>query len=62
MAFLIKVFIREENVDDIDHLGNRRIRSVGELLQNALKSAFARMERIAKERMNLESGRSSRRI
>jgi len=56
MAFLIKVFIREENVDDIDHLGNRRIRSVGELLQNALKSAFARMERIAKERMNLESG------
>ncbi|HZJ87767.1 MAG TPA: DNA-directed RNA polymerase subunit beta [Sphaerochaeta sp.] len=56
MAFLIKVFIREENVDDIDHLGNRRIRSVGELLRNALKSAFARMERIAKERMNLESG------
>ncbi len=56
MAFLIKVFIREENVDDIDHLGNRRIRSVGELLQNALKSAFARMERIAKERMNLETG------
>ncbi|MGE4585415.1 MAG: DNA-directed RNA polymerase subunit beta [Sphaerochaeta sp.] len=56
MAFLIKVFIREENVDDIDHLGNRRVRSVGELLQNALKSAFARMERIAKERMNLETG------
>ena len=56
MGFLIKVFIREENVDDIDHLGNRRVRSVGELLQNALKSAFARMERIAKERMNLESG------
>ncbi|WP_320130046.1 DNA-directed RNA polymerase subunit beta [uncultured Sphaerochaeta sp.] len=56
MGFLIKVFIREENVDDIDHLGNRRVRSVGELLQNALKSAFARMERIAKERMNLETG------
>ena len=56
MAFLIKVFIREENVDGIDHLGNRRVRSVGELLQNALKSAFARMERIAKERMNLETG------
>lgn len=55
MNFLIKVFIREENVDDIDHLGNRRVRSVGELLQNALKSAFARMERIAKERMNLET-------
>jgi DNA-directed RNA polymerase subunit beta len=56
MGFLIKVFIREQNVDDIDHLGNRRVRSVGELLQNALKSAFARMERIAKERMNLETG------
>lgn len=55
MGFLIKVFIREENVDDIDHLGNRRVRSVGELLQNSLKSAFARMERIAKERMNLET-------
>ena len=52
---LIKVFIGEANVDDIDHLGNRRIRSVGELLQNQLKTAFTRMERIAKERMNLET-------
>ncbi|MGI6466125.1 MAG: DNA-directed RNA polymerase subunit beta [Sphaerochaetaceae bacterium] len=55
MAFLIKVYIGEENVDDIDHLGNRRVRSVGELLQNQLSAAFARMERIARERMNLES-------
>ena len=55
MAFLIKVYIGEENVDDIDHLGNRRVRSVGELLQNQLSSSFARMERIARERMNLES-------
>ncbi|HOV63985.1 MAG TPA: DNA-directed RNA polymerase subunit beta, partial [Spirochaetia bacterium] len=54
MAFLIKVFIGEENVDDIDHLGNRRIRSVGELLANQLKTAFTRMERIAKERMSLK--------
>ena len=52
---LIKVYIGEANVDDIDHLGNRRIRSVGELLQNQLKTAFTRMERIAKERMNLEA-------
>jgi DNA-directed RNA polymerase subunit beta len=50
------VYIHEANVDDIDHLGNRRVRSVGELLQNALRGAFARMERIAKERMNLETG------
>ncbi|GIX42811.1 MAG: DNA-directed RNA polymerase subunit beta [Leptospiraceae bacterium] len=40
------------NVDDIDHLGNRRIRSVGELLANQLKSGFAKMERVIKERMN----------
>jgi len=54
MQFLIKVYIGEANVDDIDHLGNRRIRSVGELLANQLKTAFARMERIAKERMSLK--------
>ncbi len=54
MLYLIKVYIGEANVDDIDHLGNRRIRSVGELLSNQLKTAFARMERIAKERMSLK--------
>ena len=54
MKFLIKVYIGDEKVDDIDHLGNRRIRSVGELMTNQLKSAFARMERIAKERMSLK--------
>jgi DNA-directed RNA polymerase subunit beta len=54
MRFLIKVYIGEENVDDIDHLGNRRVRSVGELLGNSLKTAFSRMERIAKDRMSLK--------
>jgi DNA-directed RNA polymerase subunit beta len=54
MNYLIKVYIGEANVDDIDHLGNRRIRSVGELLANSLKTAFSRMERIAKERMSLK--------
>jgi len=54
MCYLIKVYIGEANVDDIDHLGNRRIRSVGELLANQLKTAFSRMERIAKERMSLK--------
>ncbi|MFW6234730.1 MAG: DNA-directed RNA polymerase subunit beta, partial [Spirochaetota bacterium] len=49
MRFLIKVYIGEASVDDIDHLGNRRVRSVGELLANSLKTAFSRMERIAKE-------------
>ena len=47
MNFLIKVFIHEESIDDIDHLGNRRVRCVGELLQQQLKAAFSRMERIA---------------
>ncbi|MEJ5189164.1 MAG: DNA-directed RNA polymerase subunit beta, partial [Breznakiellaceae bacterium] len=54
MKYLIKVFIGEENIDDIDHLGNRRVRSVGELLANTMKTAFSRMERIAKERMSLK--------
>ena len=54
MKHLIKVYIGNELLDDIDHLGNRRIRSVGELMTNALKTAFSRMERIAKERMSLK--------
>ena len=41
-------------VDDIDHLGNRRIRSVGELLQNQFRIGFSRMERVVKERMTLQ--------
>ena len=54
MKYLISVYVGEKQVDDIDHLGNRRIRSVGELLGNSLKTAFSRMERIAKERMSLK--------
>ncbi len=42
-------------VDDIDHLGNRRIRSVGELLQNQFRIGFARMERVIRERMNIQA-------
>ncbi len=42
-------------VDDIDHLGNRRIRSVGELLQNQFRIGFSRMERVIRERMTLQS-------
>ncbi|MBP9841451.1 MAG: DNA-directed RNA polymerase subunit beta [Simkaniaceae bacterium] len=41
------------HVDDIDHLGNRRVRSVGELVQNQCRIGLARMEKIIKERMNL---------
>ena len=41
--------------DDIDHLGNRRIRSVGELLQNQFRIGLARMERVVRERMTLQA-------
>ncbi|MBR2062827.1 MAG: DNA-directed RNA polymerase subunit beta [Anaerotignum sp.] len=42
------------NVDDIDHLGNRRIRSVGELLQNQFRIGLSRMERVVRERMTTQ--------
>ena len=42
------------NVDDIDHLGNRRLRSVGELLQNQMRIGFTRMEKLVKERMTMQ--------
>ncbi|GHV08133.1 DNA-directed RNA polymerase subunit beta [Clostridia bacterium] len=41
-------------VDDIDHLGNRRLRSVGELLQNQFRIGFSRMERVIRERMTVQ--------
>ena len=54
MKHLIMVYVGDVNIDDIDHLGNRRVRSVGELMANSMKTAFSRMERIAKERMSLK--------
>ena len=44
--------------DEIDHLGNRRVRSVGELLQNQFRIGFARMERVVRERMTLQNQES----
>ncbi len=44
------------NKDDIDHLGNRRVRSVGELLQNQFRIGLSRMERVVKERMTIQDG------
>ena len=43
------------STDDIDHLGNRRIRSVGELLQNQFRIGFSRMERVIRERMTTQA-------
>jgi len=42
------------NIDDIDHLGNRRLRSVGELLQNQIRIGLSRLERVVKERMAIQ--------
>ncbi len=42
-----------ESVDDIDHLGNRRVKTVGELIQNKLRIGLRRMERVVKERMSI---------
>ncbi len=50
---IIKVNNGEDKVDDIDHLGNRRIRAVGELIQNQFRVGLLRMERVVRERMTL---------
>jgi len=49
---IIKLNISQKEPDDIDHLGNRRIRAVGELIQNKFRVGLARMERIVKDRMS----------
>ena len=53
MKRLASLFKGREAVDDIDHLGNRRVRSVGELLQNQIRVGLAEMEKIARERMTI---------
>ena len=52
--YLISLHYDEGAVDDIDHLGNRRVRAVGELLQNQFRVGLSRLERIVKERMTLQ--------
>ncbi|MEM0952260.1 MAG: DNA-directed RNA polymerase subunit beta [Cyanobacteria bacterium P01_H01_bin.74] len=52
--YLINLNYDDGAVDDIDHLGNRRIRAVGELLQNQFRVGLSRLERIVKERMTLQ--------
>lgn len=52
--YLVNLYYDDGQVDDIDHLGNRRVRSVGELLQNQFRVGLTRLERIVKERMTLQ--------
>lgn len=54
VKLLIQLKDTEGQVDDIDHLGNRRVRSVGELLENQYRIGLVRMERAIKERMSLQ--------
>lgn len=56
VRYILNLFSETENYypDDIDHLGNRRIRSVGELISNQLKTGFSRVERVIKERMTVQ--------
>ena len=53
--YLLNLNFEVGTKDDIDHLGNRRIRSVGELLQNQFRIGFSRMERVVRERMATQS-------
>ena len=53
IAFLLRLRRNPADVDDIDHLGNRRVRSVGELLENQFRIGLVRMERAIKEKMSV---------
>ena len=53
-SYMIGLFHNVGQTDDIDHLGNRRVRSVGELLQNQIRIGLARLERVVKERMAIQ--------
>ncbi|MDD3242267.1 MAG: DNA-directed RNA polymerase subunit beta [Eubacteriales bacterium] len=54
LSYMIGLFYGVGRTDDIDHLGNRRVRSVGELLQNQIRIGLARLERVVKERMAIQ--------
>ncbi len=54
IKYLLRLMHKKGQIDDIDHLGNRRLRSVGELLQNQFRLGLARMERVVKERMTIQ--------
>lgn len=54
ISYLLNLIDGVGTTDDIDHLGNRRVRSVGELLQNQFRIGLSRMERVVKERMSIQ--------
>lgn len=54
ISYMLNLMDNIGSTDDIDHLGNRRLRSVGELLQNQFRIGLSRMERVVKERMTIQ--------
>ena len=58
MSYFFNLLHGVGNTDDIDHLGNRRLRSVGELLQNQFRIGVSRMERVVRERMSIQDTES----
>jgi len=59
IKYLLRLRLGEGTVDDIDHLGNRRVRSVGELVENAFRIGLTRMERTVKEKMTISADLTS---
>jgi DNA-directed RNA polymerase subunit beta len=59
IRYVINLHAGEGSVDDIDHLGNRRVRSVGELVENAFRIGLTRMERTVKEKMTIATDLAS---
>ena len=57
ISYFLNLYEGIGTTDDIDHLGNRRIRSVGELLQNQFRIGLSRMERVVRERMSIQDTR-----
>ncbi|AKT53528.1 DNA-directed RNA polymerase subunit beta [Selenomonas sp. oral taxon 478] len=58
ISYLLGLMDSFGNTDDIDHLGNRRVRAVGELLQNQFRIGLSRMERVVRERMSIQETES----
>ncbi|HEY3081431.1 MAG TPA: DNA-directed RNA polymerase subunit beta [Chloroflexota bacterium] len=59
VEMMVKLNNGQGDPDDIDHLGNRRVRAVGELIQNAFRVGLLRMERVVKERMSIQDPESA---
>ena len=58
ISYLLNLMDGAGHTDDIDHLGNRRLRCVGELLQNQFRIGLTRMERVVRERMTIQETES----